>query len=82
MAIENVSSISLVNLVMQADIIVQSVMAVLVFASVVSWSLVFDKYFKFRILKNRTVCFEDHFETKMIEDVYNIALKRIIIQWR
>lgn len=76
MQVENVSSISLVSLVMQADVIVQSVMGLLVFASIVSWSMIFDKFFKFRILRNRTMIFEDHFESKMIEDVYNIATEK------
>lgn len=76
MQVENASSISLVNLVMQADIIVQSVMGLLVLASIVSWSMIFDKFFKFRILRNRTMIFEDHFESKMIEDVYNVATEK------
>ncbi len=76
MQVESASSISLVSLVMQADVIVQSVMGLLVFASIVSWSMIFDKFFKFRILRNRTMIFEDHFESKMIEDVYNIATEK------
>ncbi len=70
---ENVSSISLLNLIMQADVIVQSVMLILAFASVFSWTLIFDKFIKFRLLKHRTARFEDQFESQMIEDVYKIA---------
>ncbi len=66
---------SVLNLVMQADIVVQFVMAVLVVASLFSWSIIFDKIIKFRLLKHRTTRFEDQFESQMIEDVYKIASK-------
>ncbi len=70
---ESLSSMSMVNLVLKADIVVQSVMLALVIASVISWTLIFDKIVKFRLLRYRTTKFEDQFESKMIEDVYKIA---------
>ncbi len=72
---ENISSMSVFNLVLQADIVVQGVMLILVVASMVSWALIFDKFIKFRLLKHRTARFEDQFESQMIEDVYKIASK-------
>ena len=66
---------SLLNLVMESDIVVKSAMIILAIASLVSWTLVFDKVMKFRLLDIRTKKFEDQFESKMIEDMYKIALK-------
>jgi biopolymer transport protein TolQ len=68
---EKTASISLVNLILHADIIVQFVMLALVLASVWSWTLIFDKIIKFNILKERSDKFEALFETDaMLEDIY------------
>jgi len=73
---ENVASVSLINLISQADIIVQLVMLMLVIASMWSWAIIFDKIIKFRILKNRSDKFEESFESSMmLEDIYNEAKK-------
>jgi biopolymer transport protein TolQ len=70
------SSISLVNLIIQADFIVQLVVMILAFASLVSWSIIFYKFIKFKILKNRSDIFEDEFENNIpMEDIYNKAKK-------
>ncbi|GDX35645.1 Tol-Pal system subunit TolQ [Alphaproteobacteria bacterium] len=68
----NNSSISVLNLLIQADIIVQIVILALVFASLFSWALIFDKILKFRILKKRSDEFEEYFENgAKIEEVFN-----------
>jgi biopolymer transport protein TolQ len=71
----NISSVSLINLIIQADIIVQLVLFILVVASVWSWAVIFDKLIKFRVLKIRSDKFEEAFESNvMLEDIYNDAL--------
>ena len=68
------SSVSIINLIAHADIIVQMVMLVLVLASLWSWALIFDKFIKFRILKERSDKFEEMFEsTIMLEDIFTHA---------
>ncbi|MBM3579706.1 MAG: protein TolQ [Alphaproteobacteria bacterium] len=68
------TSFSLINLIAHADIIVQSVMLLLVAASLWSWAIVFDKLIKFRILKTRSDRFEELFESgEVLEEIYNIA---------
>jgi biopolymer transport protein TolQ len=71
---EKSSSLSLLNLISQADIVVQVVMLILVIASMWSWTIIFDKIIKFYILKNRSDKFEEMFESSMmLEDIYNAA---------
>lgn len=53
------SSYSVIELVKQADMVVKSVMLVLALASVWSWTIVFDKMFKFLILNIKTKKFEN-----------------------
>lgn len=73
---EKVASVSIVNLIAQADIIVQLVMLVLVIASMWSWAIIFDKIIKFKILKNRSDNFEETFESAAsLEDIYVEAKK-------
>lgn len=68
------SSVSLINLIVQADIVVQLVILLLVCASLMSWAIIFDKFIKFRILKNRSDIFEDSFENNVpLEDIFNQA---------
>lgn len=66
-------SISLLHLIKQADIIVQSVMFLLVAVSLWSWAIIFDKIIKFNVLARRSNNFEDAFETMSMEDVYSLA---------
>ncbi|OFW79876.1 MAG: protein TolQ [Alphaproteobacteria bacterium RIFCSPLOWO2_01_FULL_40_26] len=69
---DKISSVSLVNLILHADIVVQLVMLLLVIASIWSWAIIFDKLVKFRILKNRSDKFEEFFESnKMLEEIYS-----------
>jgi len=68
-------STSLINLIFQADIVVQLVMLMLFAASLWSWAIIFDKIMKFRLLKTRSDNFEQVFEQAMLEDVYTEARK-------
>jgi biopolymer transport protein TolQ len=73
---EKIASVSIVNLIIQADIVVQLVMLILVLASLWSWALIFDKMIKFRILKSRSDKFEDLFEGEAtFENIYIQAKK-------
>lgn len=66
---DKAASFSLVNLIGQADVVVQSVMCMLAIASLWSWTIIFDKIFKFAILKKRSDKFEESFETMVLEDI-------------
>jgi len=66
---------SLINLIFQADAVVQLVMFLLFAASLWSWAIIFDKIMKFRLLKTRSDNFENLFEQAMLEDVYAEARK-------
>ncbi len=66
---DKAASFSLVSLISQADIVVQSVMALLAIASLWSWTIIFDKMMKFAILKRRSDKFEKSFETMVLEDI-------------
>jgi biopolymer transport protein TolQ len=68
------SSVSLISLVREADIVVQMVMGILVLASLWSWSIIFDKLLKFQMLKNRSDKFEEVFDSMLLEDI-NLAAK-------
>ena len=68
------SSVSLVNLIVQADIIVQFVILLMISASMISWAIIFDKFIKFKILKHRSDRFEDAFENNVpLEEIFNQA---------
>ena len=68
-------SVSLINLIFQADAVVQLVMFLLFAASLWSWAIIFDKIMKFRLLKIRSDNFENVFEQATLEDVYGEAKK-------
>ena len=68
---EKTATVSIVNLIYQADIVVQLVMLILVIASTWSWTIIFDKIMKFNILRIRSDKFENSFESMMLEDIYN-----------
>ncbi|MFM6972758.1 MAG: protein TolQ [Alphaproteobacteria bacterium] len=68
------SSVSLVNLIIQADIIVQFVILLMISASMISWAIIFDKFIKFKILIHRSDRFEDAFENNVpLEEIFNQA---------
>jgi len=49
------------GLFLQADIIVKAVMAILVFASIWSWGIIFDKILRLRSLSKQAEAFEERF---------------------
>lgn len=59
------------DMIIKSDTITMCIYLVLVFYSVWSWSIVFDKIFKFRLLKLKTEKFDKLFWSgKMLEDIY------------
>jgi len=59
------------DMIAKADAVEIMIYIVLVFYSVWSWSIVFDKIFKFRLLKMKTDKFDKMFWSgKMLEDIY------------
>lgn len=68
-AFDKVSSFSLFNMIGQADVVVQGVMALLVIASIWSWAIIFDKIIKFMVLEKRSDKFEKSFEGMVLEDI-------------
>ena len=70
------TSFSMINLILQADFVVQLVIIILVGASIFSWAMVCDKFFKFRLLKKRSDEFEDLFEQHLnIDQIYEFAIQ-------
>lgn len=70
------NGVSIIELLQQADVIVQFVMVLLAIASIWSWTIVFDKVFKFYILRIRTNKFEELFHSeKMLDDIFMTAKK-------
>ena len=70
------TSFSMLNLILQADFVVQLVIIILVGASIFSWATVCDKFFKFRLLKKRSDEFEDLFEQHLnIDQIYEFAIQ-------
>jgi biopolymer transport protein TolQ len=69
---DKITSFSLINLIAHADIVVQIVMALLVGASLWSWTIIFDKIIKFKILRSRTDRFEAIFDSgeSSLEEIY------------
>jgi biopolymer transport protein TolQ len=68
------NSFSIIDLILHADIVVQSIMLFLIIFSLWSWAIIFDKIIKFRILEKRTNKFEGMFrKNSMLEDLYNEA---------
>lgn len=57
----NFGDLSFLSLIMQADIIVKTVMLILLLASIWSWAIIFDKWMLFRSLKHKTKNFEKNF---------------------
>lgn len=69
------SSVSIFSLITHADIVVQVVMAMLFAASLWSWTVIFDKLFKYNALKKRSDRFEESFDNGVLEEVYSEAKK-------
>ncbi len=67
-----VHDMSVWGLFMQADIIVKSVMAILFFASLWSWAIIFDKWITFKSLNRKSNLFESSFWSgEALEKLYN-----------
>ena len=63
---------SLINLFIRADIIVKSVIVLLVFCSIYSWAIIFDKIIMFRRINKESTDFEERFwKSKSAETFYN-----------
>lgn len=67
--------VSIIELIQQADIVVQLVMALLALASIWSWTIAFDKLFKFYILRIKTARFEKLFKLEKMDDILLVAQK-------
>ncbi len=71
------NKVSIINLILHADFLVQMVMLLLAFASLWSWAIIFDKFIKFRILRSRSDRFEHLLEGDLtIEEIYQKAKKQ------
>jgi|TARA_B110000438_G_scaffold295148_1_gene337688 biopolymer transport protein TolQ len=68
---------SLLQLFIRADFIVKAVIIILVFASIYSWALIFDKYKLFKRIQKSTANFEEKFwKSKSAESFYNSLTNR------
>ncbi len=72
----NSPSVSILSLVTNAGLVVQLVMLILLIASLYSWSIIFDKFYKFNNLKKKSDVFEKTFENnasldKIYQDTKN-----------
>ncbi len=54
-------SLSIIELILNASFLVQAVMLILLVASVVSWTLIFNKYSSFKLLSQSSDVFESDF---------------------
>ena len=64
--------LSILSLVVRADVIVKIVLVILVAASIWCWAIIFDKIRKFRHVKARAAQFEDSFWSgSSLEDLYD-----------
>ena len=69
--------ISITELIKQADIVVKFVMLSLVVTSIYSWTIIFDKLFKFFIIKTKSSKFEHLLESKNpLEQIFKIVKKK------
>jgi len=68
---------SLIQLFLRADFIVKSVIIILLFASIYSWALIFEKYKLFKRIEKTTSSFEEKFwKSKSAESFYNSLTNR------
>ena len=65
------SDMSIWSLVMRADIVVQTVLLLLVVASIWCWAIIFEKFFRMRVVERRSRGFEEAFWSGgSLEDLY------------
>ena len=68
------TSISIIDLIVQADVIVKIVMAILAVASIWSWTIIFEKIIKLKIVEIRSNKLESMFEKNVgLDQIYKIA---------
>ena len=64
-------NLQIFDMITKSDVITMTIYLVLIMYSVWSWSIVFDKIFKFRLLKIKTEKFDRLFWSgKMLEDIH------------
>lgn len=74
---EQLSSPSIFGLYNNADLVVKIIIGFLFFLSVYSWTIIFDKFFKFSLLLSRTNRFEEIFEnSESIDAILRDAKKK------
>lgn len=65
------SNLQLFDLIMNSDLFTTIILGVLLLFSVVSWAIIFDKFFKFRYLNLKTHQFQKIFWSgQLLEDIY------------
>jgi biopolymer transport protein TolQ len=69
------AAFSIFGLISQADAVVQTVIFILALMSMWCWSIIFEKFYKFYLLKKRSEKFETLFETMILEDIIDDANK-------
>ncbi len=63
---------SVIELFLQASLIVQAVMILLLMASIISWIVIFERYFNLKRIKQANRVFEEQFWSgKDLNDLYN-----------
>tara|TARA_B100001029_G_scaffold8108_1_gene5678 strand:- start:1287 stop:1967 length:681 start_codon:yes stop_codon:yes gene_type:complete len=63
---------SVIELFLQASLIVQAVMILLLMASIISWIVIFERYFNLKRIKQANKVFEEQFWSgKDLNDLYN-----------
>ncbi len=55
------NDISTINLFLEAGIVVKTVMVILLFISLLSWIIIFERYFLYKKIKNQNIEFENKF---------------------
>lgn len=70
--------VSVWNLIASADLIGQSVMLILVVASIVSWAIIISKYRKFKNVRKKMTSFEDVFWSgQVLDSLYERVQKSV-----
>lgn len=67
----NDTGVTMFDLLLQGDVVIKLISVLLIFSSIWSWTIVFDKIVKFRMLTKRSKDFEKLFWSgQMLEDIY------------
>ncbi|HMT02803.1 MAG TPA: protein TolQ [Burkholderiales bacterium] len=69
--------ISILQLILNASIVVQIVIGILLFFSIISWGIIFSKWISLRLAKNQTYSFLKQFQNASnVSTLYTSILKR------